>query len=63
VAVVKLISRTKKGAGAGDGAYGYLLTPKIGQGRLGLGRPVRPGPRGSLTGCPVAGLAQKGQAV
>jgi hypothetical protein len=27
------------------------------QGRLGPGRPVRPGPRGGLTGCPVAGLA------
>jgi hypothetical protein len=40
-----------------------LLTPKIGKGRLGLGRPVRPGPRGGLAGCPMAGLAQRGQAV
>jgi hypothetical protein len=35
-----------------------VLTPKIGKGRLGPGRLVRPGPRGGLTGCPVAGLAQ-----
>jgi hypothetical protein len=39
------------------------LTLKIGKGRLGPGRPVRLGPRGGLTGCPVAGLAQRGQAV
>jgi hypothetical protein len=39
------------------------LTPKIGRGRLGPGRPVRPDPRGGLTGCPVVGLAQRGQAV
>jgi hypothetical protein len=37
-----------------------VLTPKIGKSRLGLGRPVRPGPWGSLTGCLVAGLAQRG---
>jgi hypothetical protein len=37
-----------------------MLTPKIGKSRLGPGRPVRPGPRGGLTGCPVAGLAQRG---
>jgi hypothetical protein len=40
-----------------------VLTPKIGKGRLGSGRLVRPGLRGGLTGCPVAGLAQRGQAV
>jgi hypothetical protein len=40
-----------------------VLTPKMGKGQLGSGRPVRPGPRGGLTGCPVAGLAQRGQAV
>jgi hypothetical protein len=40
-----------------------VLAPKIGKGRLGPGRPVRPGPRGGLTGYPVAGLAQKGQVV
>jgi hypothetical protein len=40
-----------------------VLTPKIGKSRLGLGRPVRPGPRGGLTGCPVAGLAQRCQAI
>jgi hypothetical protein len=39
-----------------------VLTPKIGKGRLGPGRPVRPGPGGGLTECPVAGLAQRGQA-
>jgi hypothetical protein len=40
-----------------------MLTPKIDKRRLGPGRPVRPGPRGGLTGCPVAGLAQRRQAV
>jgi hypothetical protein len=40
-----------------------VLTPKIGKSRLGPGRPARPGPRGGLTGCPVAGLAQRRQAV
>jgi hypothetical protein len=40
-----------------------VLTPKTGKGRLGPGRPVRPGPKGGLTGCPVASLAQKGHAV
>jgi hypothetical protein len=40
-----------------------VLTPKIGKSRLGPGRPVRSGPKGGLTGCPVAGLAQRGQAV
>jgi hypothetical protein len=40
-----------------------VLTTKIGKGRLGSGRPVRPGLSGGLTGCPVAGLAQRGQAV
>jgi hypothetical protein len=34
-----------------------VLTPKFGKSRLGPRRPVRPGPRGGLTGCPVAGLA------
>jgi hypothetical protein len=34
-----------------------VLTPKIGKSRLGPGRPVRPGPRGGLTRCPVADLA------
>jgi hypothetical protein len=37
-----------------------MLTPKIGKSRLGPGRPVRPGPRGCLTGCRVASLAQRG---
>jgi hypothetical protein len=37
-----------------------LLTPKIGKSRLGPGRPVRPGHRGGLTGCPVASLTQRG---
>jgi hypothetical protein len=40
-----------------------VLTPKIGKSRLGLDMPVRPGPRGGLTGCPVASLAQRRQAV
>jgi hypothetical protein len=40
-----------------------MLTLKIGKGRLGPDKPVRPGPVGSLTGCPVVGLAQRGQAV
>jgi hypothetical protein len=40
--------------------HDFVLTPKIGNGRIGSGRSVRPGPRGCLTGCPVAGLAQKG---
>jgi hypothetical protein len=35
-----------------------VLTPKIGKSRLGPGRPVRPDPRGGLTGCAVAGPAQ-----
>jgi hypothetical protein len=42
---------------------GHVLAPKIGKRRLRPGRPVRPGPRGGLTGCLVAGLAQRGQAV
>jgi hypothetical protein len=42
---------------------GHVLTPEIGKARLGPGRPVRPGPRGSLTRCPMAGLVQRGQAV
>jgi hypothetical protein len=41
----------------------YLLTLKIGKGRLWPGGPVRPGPSGGLTGLPVAGLARRGQAV
>jgi hypothetical protein len=40
-----------------------VLTPKIVKSRLGSGRPVRPGPRDGLTGCLVAGLAQRGQEV
>jgi hypothetical protein len=36
------------------------LIPKIGKSRFGPGRPVRPDPRGGLTGGPVAGLAQRG---
>jgi hypothetical protein len=40
-----------------------VLTPKIGKSRIGPGRLVRLGPRGGLTGCHVAGLAQKRQAV
>jgi hypothetical protein len=37
-----------------------VLTPKIGKSRLWPDRPVRSGPRGGLTGCPVASLAQRG---
>jgi hypothetical protein len=37
-----------------------VLTPKIGKSRLGPGMPVRPGPRGGLTRCPVVSLAQRG---
>jgi hypothetical protein len=34
------------------------LTPKFGRSRLRLGRPVRPGSQGGLTGCTVASLAR-----
>jgi hypothetical protein len=40
-----------------------VLTSKFGKSQLGPGRPVRPGPRGGPTGCSVAGLAQRHQAV
>jgi hypothetical protein len=42
---------------SGDGEM-HVLTPKFGKSRHGLGRPVRPGPRGGLTGCAVAGPAR-----